>query len=78
MNVDLIIEDLYHSRNGLQFTIEILNIKARNNLINAKCRWHSDRLDGAGSFQELLGQTKVMQIHLGAIYQHNYLFCTSC
>ena len=27
---------------------------------NAKCRW--DQLDGAVSFRELLGQTKVMQI----------------
>ena len=62
MNLDLIIEDLYHSCNGLQFTIEILNIKARNNLINAKCRWHSNRLDGTGSCWELLGRTKVMEI----------------
>ena len=70
MNLDLIIEDLYHSRNGLQFTIEILNIKARNNLINAKCRWHSDRLDGAVSFRESLGQTKVMQIRQGETLNH--------
>ena len=42
--------------------------------MDAKCRWHSDRLDGAVSFRELLGQTKVMQIckrekqnHQGAI-----------
>jgi hypothetical protein len=40
--------------------IEIINNKARHNLIDAKCRWHSD---GAASFRELLGQTKVMQIH---------------
>ena len=42
--------------------IEIINNKARHNLINTKCRWRSDRLDGAGSFRELLNQTKVMQI----------------
>ena len=40
----------------------MINNKARHNLINAKCRWHSNRLDGAGSFWELLGQTKVMEI----------------
>jgi hypothetical protein len=45
---------------GLAY-IEINN-KARHNLINAKCRWRSDRLDGAGSFREPLGQMKVMQI----------------
>jgi hypothetical protein len=42
--------------------IEIINSKARHNLINAKCRWHSNRLDGAVSFREPLGQTKVIQI----------------
>ena len=42
--------------------IEIINNKARHNLKDAKCRWHSDRLDGAVSFRESLGQTKVMQI----------------
>ena len=54
--------------------IEIINNKARHNLINAKCRWCSNRLDGAGSFWEPLGQTKVMKIrqretqnHQGAI-----------
>ena len=54
--------------------IEIINNKAGHNLINAKCRWHSDWLDVTGSFRELLGQTKVMQIrqretqnHQGAI-----------
>ena len=31
-------------------TIEIINNKARHNLIDAKCRWRSDQLDGAGSF----------------------------
>ena len=43
-------------------SIDIINNKARHNLIDAKCRWHSDRLDGAGRFWEPLGQTKVMQI----------------
>ena len=54
--------------------IEIINNKARHNLINAKPRWRSDRLDGAVSFWEPLGQIKVMQIlqrekqnHQGAI-----------
>ena len=27
-------------------SIEIVNNKARHNLIDAKCRWHSDWLDG--------------------------------
>ena len=43
-------------------TIEIVNNKARHNLIDAKWRWRCDRLDGAGSFREPLRQTKVMQI----------------
>ena len=47
--------------------IEIINNKARHNLKDAKCRWHSDRLDGAVSFRESLGQTKVMQIRQGEI-----------
>jgi hypothetical protein len=42
--------------------IEIINDKARHYLIDAKCRWHSNRLDGAVSFREPLGQTKVIQI----------------
>ena len=40
----------------------MINNKVRHNLVNAKCRWPSNRLDGAGSFREPLGQTKVMQI----------------
>ena len=43
-------------------------------MIDAECRWRFDRRDGAGSFREPLGQTKVMQIrqretqnHQGAI-----------
>ena len=45
--------------------IEIINNKARHNLMDAKCRWRSDQLDGAVSFREPLGQTKVMQIRQG-------------
>ena len=45
--------------------IEIINNKARHNLIDAKCRWRSNLLHGAGSFWEPLGQTKVMQICQG-------------
>ena len=47
----------YHSN-----SIEIIKNKARHNLIDAKCRWHSDQLDEVGSFKEPLSQTKVMQI----------------
>ena len=43
-------------------SIDILNNRARHNMIDAKWRWRSDRLDGAGSFREPFGQTKVMQI----------------
>jgi hypothetical protein len=39
-----------------------MNNKARHNLSDAKCRWRSNGLDGAGSFWEPLGQTQVMQI----------------
>ena len=42
--------------------MEIVNNKARHNLIDAKCIWRSDRLDGAVSFREPLGETKAMQI----------------
>ena len=48
----------------------MINNKARHNLIDAKCRWRSDRLDGAGSFWELLGQTKVTQIRKGETQSH--------
>ena len=58
----------------MDLEIEIINNKVRHNLMDAKCRWRSNRLDGAGSFSELLGQTNVMQIrqretlnHQGAI-----------
>ena len=50
--------------------IEKINNKARHNLMNAKCRWHSDRLDGAVSFREPLGQTKVMQSRQGETLNH--------
>ena len=54
--------------------IDMISNKDKHNLIDAKCRWRSNRLDGAVIFWELLGQTKVMQIrqretqnHQGAI-----------
>ena len=56
--------------NSINFCIEIVNNKARHNLINAKCRWRSDQLDGAGSFREPFGQTKVMQICQGETLDH--------
>ena len=37
---------------------------------DAKCRWRSNRLDGAVSFRELLGQKRVMQIHQGETLSH--------
>ena len=46
----------------LIYVIEIINNKARHDLIDANCRWRSDWIDGAGSFREPLGQMKVMQI----------------
>ena len=51
-----------------QELIEIINNKARHNLMDATCRWGSDQLDGAvsfRSFREPLGQTKLMQIRQG-------------
>ena len=53
-----------------QLSIEIINNKARHNLMDAKSRWRSDRLDGTVSFKELFGQTKVMQIHQGKTQSH--------
>ena len=50
--------------------IEIIKNKARHNLVDAKCRWRSDRLDGAGNFREPLGQTKVMQVRQGETLNH--------
>jgi hypothetical protein len=44
--------------------------KARHNLINAKCRWRSDQLDGAASFWEPFGQTEVIQICQGETQSH--------
>ena len=63
--------------------IEIINNKARHNLIDAKCRWRSDRLDGAGSFWEPLGQMQVMQIRQGETPKHqeaitHEVCCLSC
>ena len=37
---------------------------------DAKCRWHSDRLDGAVSFRELLGHKRVRQIRQGETLSH--------
>ena len=51
-------------------SIDILNNRARHNIIDAKWRWRSDRLDGTGSFREPFGQTKVMQIRQGEIINH--------
>ena len=44
--------------------------KPRHNLMDAKSRWQFDQLDGAVSFREPLGQTKVMQIHQGETLNH--------
>ena len=38
----------------INYTIEIINNKARHNLMDAKCRWRSDRLDETVSFKEKL------------------------
>ena len=69
--------------NFLYFENEMINNKARHNLINAKSRWHSDWLNGAGIFWELLGQTQELQIrqretpsHQGAITHE--ICCLSC
>ena len=48
----------------------MINNKARHNLIDAKCRWHLDRLDGPVNFWEPLSQTKVMQIRQGETLSH--------
>ena len=48
------------SKCGALVPIEIINNKARHNLIDAKFRRRSDRLDGAGSFWEPFGETKVI------------------
>ena len=50
--------------------IEIINNKARHNLIDAKYRWRSNRLVGAVSFWELLGQSKLMRIHQRETQNH--------
>ena len=38
--------------------------------MDAKCRWRSNLLDGAVSFREPLGQTKMMQIRQGEALNH--------
>ena len=48
----------------------MINNKARHILMDAKCRWHSDRLDGAVSIREPIGQMKVMQIRQGETLNH--------
>ena len=48
----------------------MINNKARYNLLDAKCRWCSDRQDGAVSFREPLGQTEVTQIRQGETLHH--------
>ena len=63
------LENLFREKNkswvldNSDYPIEIINNKARHNLINAKCRWRFGRLDGTGSFLEPLGQRQVIQIH---------------
>ena len=57
-------------RNNGDIYIEMINNKARHNLMDAKCKWRSDWLDGAVTFREPLGQTKVMQIHQGETLNH--------
>ena len=62
-----------HARAFLAFIIlpiGTVSNKARHNLMDAKSRWHSDRLDGAVSFRESLSQTKVMQICQGETLNH--------
>ena len=53
-----------------KISIEIMNKKARHNLMDAKCSWRSNRLEGNVSFREPLGQTKVMQIRQGETLNH--------
>ena len=50
--------------------IEMINNKARHNLMDANCKWRSDWLGGSVSFREPLGQTKVMQIRQGEMLNH--------
>ena len=40
--------------------------------MDAKCRWRSNRLDGAVSFRELLGQKRMMQIRQGETQSHQW------
>ena len=39
-------------------------------MMDAKCRWRPDGLDGVVSFREPLGQTKVIQIRQGETLNH--------
>ena len=60
-----------------------MNNKARHNLVDEKCRWRSDLLDGAGSFLEPLGQRQVMQIRQRETPSHqreiiHEICCLSC
>ena len=50
--------------------IEIINNKARHNLMDTKCRRRSNQLYGAVSFREPFSQTKVMQIIQGETLSH--------
>ena len=61
---------IIHPYTNNLLNIEIINNKAMHNLIDTKCRWRSDWLDGAVSFRESLGQTKVMQIRQGETLNH--------
>ena len=54
----------------LSLAIEMINNKARHNLMDANCKWRSDWLGGSVSFREPLGQTKVMQIRQGEMLNH--------
>ena len=43
--------------------------EAWHSFIDAKCRWHSNQLDGTASDKEPLGQRKGMKIHQGTTLQ---------
>ena len=44
---------MFKTSDNSQLCIEIIN-KVRHNLMDAKCRWRSDRLDDTVSFREPL------------------------
>ena len=56
--------------------IEIMINKARHNMIDAKCRWRSNRLDGAVSLRKPLDQPIVMQICQRETQNHQGPFWT--